>query len=88
MGKGEQEIKTIKAGESVDYKIRFIKPWKSVAQSKMSTQEIPDNQTKVKWSFSGRMPCPFNLMRLFGIEKMIGNDLQSGLDTLKAILEK
>ncbi|MBC7535363.1 MAG: SRPBCC family protein [Ferruginibacter sp.] len=88
VGKGEQEIKKISAGESVDYEIRFIKPWKSVAQSNMSTEAISEDQTKVKWSFSGYMPYPFNLMRLFGMEKMIGNDLQTGLDNLKAIQEK
>jgi hypothetical protein len=88
VGKGEQEIKAIKEGERVDYEIRFLKPWESVAQANMTTTAVSDNQTRVSWAFSGHMPYPFNLMRLFGMEKMVGNDLQTGLDNLKVRLEK
>ena len=88
VGKGEQEIKGIKDGERVDYEIRFKKPMESVAQAYMTTTAVNDNQTKVTWTFSGHMPYPFNLMRLLGMEKMIGKDLQTGLDNLKAIQEK
>ncbi|MEO6669974.1 MAG: SRPBCC family protein [Ferruginibacter sp.] len=88
VGKGEQEIKGIKEGERVDFEIRFKKPMESVAQAHMTTAAINDNQTKVSWVFSGHMPYPFNLMRLFGMEKMVGNDLQTGLENLKAIQEK
>ncbi|MFT3912280.1 MAG: SRPBCC family protein [Ferruginibacter sp.] len=88
VGQGEQEIKGIKDGESVDYEIRFKKPFESVAQAKMSTEAAGETQTKVKWSFSGHMPYPMNLMRLFGMEKMVGDDLQTGLNNLKALQEK
>lgn len=88
VGKGEQEIKKITDGQQIDYEIRFKKPWESVSQAFMSVASLSDNQTKVTWSFSGHMPYPMNLMRLFGMEKMIGNDLQTGLDNLKIILEK
>lgn len=88
VGKGEQEIKKIKEGESVDYEIRFFKPWESTAQAKMQTAPVSPAQTKVSWSFSGHMPYPMNLMRIFGMEKMVGDDLQTGLNNLKEILEK
>lgn len=88
VGKGEQEIKNIKEGESVDYEIRFMKPWESVANATMATEAVGDAQTKVKWSFSGHMPYPINLMRLFGMEKMVGDDLQTGLNNLKTLQEK
>ncbi len=88
VGKGEQEIKKIKDGERIDFEIRFKKPWESVAQSYMITEAISETQTKVKWAFSGHMPYPFNLMRILGMEKMVGNDLQTGLNNLKALREK
>ncbi|MEO8769658.1 MAG: SRPBCC family protein [Ferruginibacter sp.] len=88
VGKGEQEIKGITDGERLDYEIRFKKPMESVAQANMTTTALNENQTKVTWTFAGHMPYPFNLMRLFGMEKMVGNDLQTGLDNLKALQEK
>lgn len=89
VGKGEQEIKKVTEGERIDYEIRFIKPFESTAPSYITTEAVSDNQTKVKWGFAGRMPYPMNLMRLFmNMDKMIGDDLQTGLNNLKGIMEK
>lgn len=89
VGKGEQEILKIADGERVDYEIRFIKPFKSTSLASMSTVSVTENQTKVKWEFSGKMKYPMNLMLLFmNMEKMVGNDLDKGLQNLKTILEK
>jgi uncharacterized protein YndB with AHSA1/START domain len=88
-GKGEQEIKNIQEGERIDFEVRFKKPFESVAPVYMITESADDNQTKVKWGFKGRMPYPMNIMQLFmDLPGMIGNDLQTGLDNLKNILEK
>ena len=55
----------------------------------MITEAVSENQTKVKWGFIGRMPYPMNVMQLFmDLPGMIGNDLQTGLNNLKGILEK
>lgn len=89
VGKGEQEILKIADGERVDYEIRFIKPFKSTSLASMSTVSVTENQTKVKWEFSGKMKYPMNLMLLFmNMEKMVGNDLDKGLQNLKTILDK
>jgi hypothetical protein len=89
VGKGEQEIKKITEGERIDFEVRFIKPFKSVSPAFMTTERISDDQTLVKWGFSGHMKYPMNLMLLFmNMEKMIGNDLQTGLTNLKNALEK
>ena len=89
VGKGEQEIKKIVDGERVDFELRFIKPFESIAGAYMTTDSIAPNQTKVKWGFSGKMAYPFNIMRLFiDPEKAIGNDFATGLANLKAVLEK
>lgn len=89
VGKGEQEIKKIADGERVDFEIRFIKPFASTATSAITTQAVSANETKVKWEFHGNMNYPFNLMGLFmNMDKMIGDDLQTGLANLKPVLEK
>jgi hypothetical protein len=89
VGKGEQEILSIKEGERIDYELRFIKPFEAKDKAYMVTETASDNQTKVKWGFNGRMKFPMNLMLLFmDMDKMLGKDLDAGLQNLKMILEK
>ncbi|MCX6352439.1 MAG: SRPBCC family protein [Bacteroidetes bacterium] len=88
VGKGEQEIKKIVDGERVDMELRFKKPFEATDQAFFTT-ETEGTGTKVKWGFNGKMPYPMNLMCLFmDMEKMLGPDLQKGLDNLKVELEK
>ena len=89
VGKGEQEITKISDGNRIDYEIRFTKPFKAINPAYMITESLSENQTKVKWGFSGKMNYPMNLMMLFmDMEKMIGKDFENGLKKLKEILEK
>jgi uncharacterized protein YndB with AHSA1/START domain len=89
VGKGEQEILKIVDGERIDYEIRFLKPYKSTSWAYISTATVNDNQSRVRWEFNGNMKYPTNLMLLFmNMEKMVGNDLNKGLQNLKTILEK
>ena len=89
VGTGEQEIKKITEGERIDFELRFIKPFEATESAFMNTESISENETKVVWGFNGHMPYPMNFMMLFmNIEKMIGDDLQTGLDNLKAELDK
>ena len=89
VGKGEQEIIKIVDGERIDYEIRFLKPFKSTSWAYITTIAIDDNHTKVHWGFSGKMKYPTNLTLLFmNMEKMVGGDLEKGLQNLKALLEK
>lgn len=87
VGKGEQEIVKITEGEQVDYEIRFEKPMKDVAKSFMRTDSIAPEKTVVKWQISGHMIYPLNIMGLF-MDKMIGGDLDKGLQNLKDMQEK
>lgn len=89
VGKGEQEIKKISDSERIDFEIRFIKPFSGLANAYMTTQTVSENETLVNWGFHSQMKYPMNLMLLFmNMEKMIGNDLSTGLKNLKNILEK
>lgn len=89
VGKGEQEIKSIKEGERIDMELRFKKPFEATDYAYMSTEAVDSSTTKVKWGFNGKMPYPFNFMCLFmNMDKMLGPDLQTGLDDMKGILEK
>lgn len=89
VGAGEQEIKGIEEGKKLSTELRFIKPFKSVAQATMTTEAVSDNSTKVSWGFEGQMNYPMNVMKLFmNMEKAVGNDFSIGLSNLKTLLEK
>ena len=88
VGKGEQEILKIVDGERIDYEIRFIRPFKSTSWAYITTASINEFQTRVYWEFNAKMKYPTNLMLLFmNMEKMIGNDLQKGLENLQENLK-
>jgi uncharacterized protein YndB with AHSA1/START domain len=86
-GKGEQEIKKITEGERIDCELRFKKPFEGIAYTRLTTETVSENQTKVKWGMEGKNPYPLNLMNIF-IPNMLGKDLQTSLSTLKIVLEK
>jgi uncharacterized protein YndB with AHSA1/START domain len=88
VGKGEQEIKKITEGERIDFELRFFEPFESTEPAYMTTESVSGNQTKVKWGFNGHMDYPMNIMMLFmDFEKIIGDDLDTGLKNLKSVLE-
>lgn len=89
VGEGEQEITGIIEGERIDFEIRFIEPFPSVAPAYIITEPVSESETMVKWGFKGYMNYPMNIIILFmDLEKAIGDDLQTGLNNLKVLLEK
>jgi uncharacterized protein YndB with AHSA1/START domain len=89
VGEGEQEIKGIVEGERIETELRFMKPFESKADAYLITEGVSDDQTKVKWGFTGDMPRPANLMLLLmDMDKEVGKDFAEGLSSLKTILEK
>jgi hypothetical protein len=89
VGKGEQEIKKITDGDRIDYEIRFFEPFAGIAQASLQTESVSQNETQVTWQFDSRMNYPMNIMLLFmNMDKMVGNDLATGLTNLKRVLEK
>lgn len=89
VGKGEQEIKAIAEGERIDYELRFLKPFEATNYAYITTTAVSDSSTLVKWGFTGKSKFPMNIAMMFmDMDKMLGAQLQSGLDKLKVIMEK
>lgn len=86
-GAGEQEIKAVAEGKSIEMEIRFIRPFAGIAHAKMTTESLSDNQTKVTWNTTSNMKYPLNIM-LSLIVKMLQKDMNTSLAALKNILEK
>ena len=89
LGKGEQEIVAIQPGERIDYKLRFIKPFKAESDVYLITEHSGEGKTLIRWGISGRMNYPFNVMLLFmNMNESLGEDFSKGLEHLKNIIEK
>jgi len=88
VGKGEQTIAGITEGQRVDYDLHFIKPFDGRANAYIATEDAGGG-TKVRWAFMGKSNYMMKVMHLFmDMDKMIGDDLNTGLTNLKAVLEK
>ncbi|MFC7775379.1 SRPBCC family protein [Flavobacterium sp. GCM10027622] len=89
VGAGDQEIKKIITGERIDMELRFKRPFESTDYAYFITAASSPSQTKVKWGFTGTIPYPMNIMKPFmNMDEIIGKDLETGLEQLKAILEQ
>jgi hypothetical protein len=86
-GKGEQEIKRVRDGESVDMELRFEKPFAGMATAFLSTTTAQPDQTIVKWGMNGSSAFPMNAMNPLVIG-MLTKDLEQSLSNLKTHLEK
>jgi uncharacterized protein YndB with AHSA1/START domain len=87
VGVGEQEILAIDKNQ-IEYALRFKEPFESNDKAFLKLEATGDNQTKVTWRFEGTMDYPMNLMLVvMDFEKMLGSDLEYGLEELKKILE-
>jgi uncharacterized protein YndB with AHSA1/START domain len=87
VGKGVEEITNITDGEKVNIEIRFIKPFEGIGLTEIRTEAVSAEQTKVAWQMAGKSRYPMNITNLF-IDKLLGDDLQTSLTTLKNVLEK
>lgn len=89
VGEGEQEITAIEEGRALHTDLRFIKPFKSYAKAKITTEQIDAGSTRVTWGFESKMNYPMNVMKLFmNMSEMVGKDFSTGLSNLKNVMEK
>ena len=84
-GAGEMEITREDQPRSIDCKLTFLKPWKSLADVKFRFAEKGDG-TEVSWSMDSSLP--FFMFFFKGMmEGLIGMDYQRGLAMLKDYIE-
>lgn len=86
-GEGEQEIKRLSEGTSIETEIRFKRPFASIAYANLAMESVSGTQTKVSWSNKSTMVYPMNIMVSI-IENMLAKDMDISLSNLKTILEK
>jgi uncharacterized protein YndB with AHSA1/START domain len=87
VGIGEQEIKKIVDGESLEVEIRFKKPFEGTNHALTTVMAINNTQAKVTQEFYGKSKFPMNIMNLF-MDKLVGKDMQKNLENMKANLER
>ena len=87
VGAGEQEITAIEDGKSIDYAIRFSRPMKNTGKTKFLITSPGDDNTSVAWIFDSPSRFPMSLFSPI-FKRMLGKDLEKGLNNLKGILEK
>ncbi len=88
-GEGKIEITALEPTQKVAHTIHFSKPQKSTAQSVFMLNQKEKNQTTVTWNFELNTPRPGNIFNLFySLDKQMGNDFETGLATLKTMIEK
>ena len=88
MGKGEQEIKGIAEGKSIDQEMRFEKPFKATSWVRLTTTSVTTTQTNVEYSFGGTRNFGMKVAHfLFNLSKALGKDVEISLQNLKNVLE-
>lgn len=87
VGIGEQEIKSINEGESMEVEVRFKKPFEATNYALTTVNTTTGGQTAVTSSFFGQCKFPMNVMFVF-MSKILGKDMQKNLENMKANIEK
>ncbi len=85
VGSGEQEIIGIDEGKSIAYALRFTRPMQNTGQVKFQVSG-KEKTTSVTWVFDSPAKFPMSLFSPI-FKKMLGKDLEKGLNNLKRILE-
>jgi len=89
VGSGEQEIIKIEENKRIDFELRFKEPMEANNTAFFIIEQISKDKSLVKWGFEGEIDYPFNLMLPFmNMDKVIGDDLQIGLNNLKELMEQ
>jgi hypothetical protein len=88
-GTGEWEIKQIEPGKRVDFQLRFIAPFKFIADGSFIVETISADKTRLKWVYNSGMNWPMNFMLIFmDMDKIVGNDISASMTNIKTIIEK
>jgi hypothetical protein len=87
VGKGKQEIVAIIPSQRIDYKVYFVQPILSEANSWIETDSISPNRTKITWGIQGKLDYPSNiLLWIYDMETELSNEFDLGLANLNNLL--
>ena len=88
IGQGTMEIVESSPPSQVAIRLRFTRPFKGENEV-LFTLEPDGDSTTVTWSMTGKSAFMSKLIGIFlNMDKMIGNDFEAGLASLKAIAEQ
>ena len=88
VGSGRMEIIESVPPSSVRIQLDFITPFEGHNTAEFTLQP-PAAGTSVTWAMYGPTPFISKLMQVFlSFDKMIGDDFQAGLDSMKALAER
>ena len=88
VGQGRMEIIDATAPSKITIKLDFLKPFEAHNTAEFTMVPTGDNTT-VTWAMYGPSPYVAKIMgTLFDLDKMIGNDFEAGLASLKSVAEK
>ena len=88
VGEGMQRITKVREGKVLESQLLFLKPYKAVALLYLGVKEVEPGRTKMVLGISGVHKFPASVLSIFyGLEKVIGEDLEKGLRELKNLLE-
>lgn len=85
VGEGSMTVSDISDQEGIEYDLKFLKPWKSVARVRMGFVES-GGETHVRWTMDSKLPWFLFFMKPM-MECMIGMDYERGLRMMKEKLE-
>jgi hypothetical protein len=88
VGEGRMEIVEASAPSKVVIRLEFLKPFEARNQATFTLQ--PEGAgTRVTWAMEGPSPYLSKLIGLFvSMDRLVGQDFETGLATLKAQAEK
>jgi uncharacterized protein YndB with AHSA1/START domain len=88
VGQGRMEIIDVTAPSKITIKLDFLKPFEGHNTAEFTMVPTGDNTT-VTWAMYGPSPYVAKIMgTLFNLDRMIGNDFETGLAALKTVAEK
>lgn len=89
VGEGSMTLVESKPDELVRIRLDFVKPFAGTADAEFTFEPVTSNETKVTWSMSGKNNFIAKAIGLvIDCDKMIGDNFETGLASMKAIVEK
>lgn len=87
VGRGRMEIIESRPPELVRLKLDFFEPFESHNTTDFTLEPTPDG-TRISWEMNGPANFMSKVMGLFvNMDRMVGNDFEKGLASLKALSE-